>query len=115
MALQLPTDGCLLFQGDSITAAKRDLDGSSDPGQGFVSRMAHALAGTHPNLRVANRGISGSRAADLAQRWQEDSLALQPDVVSVLVGVNDTWRRFDRDDPTSAAAFEAWLALAGVS
>ncbi|WP_327657111.1 SGNH/GDSL hydrolase family protein [Streptomyces sp. NBC_00483] len=106
MALQLPTTGCLLFQGDSITAAKRDLDDSSDLGHGFVVRIAQTLAGTHPNLRVTNRGVSGNRAADLVRRWQDDSLALQPDLVSIMVGVNDTWRRFDRNDPTSAGTYE---------
>ncbi|MFI6875187.1 SGNH/GDSL hydrolase family protein [Streptomyces sp. NPDC050400] len=106
MAFQLPTDGCLLFQGDSITAAKRDPGDSSDLGHGFVSRIAHTLAGTRPDLRVVNRGISGDRAADLARRWQEDTLTQRPDLVSVLVGVNDTWRRFDRDDPTSTDAYE---------
>ncbi|MEU9652080.1 SGNH/GDSL hydrolase family protein [Streptomyces sp. NPDC048110] len=106
MALQLPTRGCLLFQGDSITASQRDPDDGAALGHGFVSRIARALASSHPQLRVVNRGVSGDRVSDLVRRWQEDCLALQPSVVSVLVGVNDTWRRFDRDDPTPVEAYE---------
>ncbi|MET9105394.1 SGNH/GDSL hydrolase family protein [Streptomyces zhihengii] len=106
MASHLPAAGLLLFQGDSITAAKREADIPSDLGRGYVRRVAHALADTHPDLQVVNRGVSGNRAADLAERWQNDTLALKPQLVSVLIGVNDTWRRFDRDDPTSVTAYE---------
>ena len=44
-----------------------------------------------PNLRVFNRGISGHKVFQLANRWQQDCIDLQPDVLSILIGVNDIW------------------------
>jgi len=53
-----------------------------------------------------NRGISGNRVKDLQDRWQADCIALKPDWVSILIGINNTWRRYDSNDPTSTADFE---------
>lgn len=66
------------------------------------------LTAARPDLGLhwLNRGISGNRAVDLAGRWQEDCLDLRPDVISILIGVNDCWRRFDANDPTPAEDFE---------
>lgn len=91
----------LLFTGDSVTDAER----RSTPdglGEGYV----HLLAETLPQHRVLNTGISGNRVRDLVERWDDDVLAHDPEVVTVLIGVNDMWRRFDSDDPTTAAEFE---------
>ena len=57
-------------------------------------------------VQFFNRGISGNRAKDLKQRWQEDALNLQPTWISILIGINDTWRRYDSNDPTSTEAYE---------
>ncbi len=57
-------------------------------------------------VRFINRGISGDRVIDLHNRWQKDCLDLQPTWVSILIGINDTWRRYDCNDPTSAQEFE---------
>ncbi|MGW0784665.1 SGNH/GDSL hydrolase family protein [Streptomyces sp. NPDC002913] len=107
MSIQLPGSAGILFQGDSITAAGRDPGGADDLGHGYVRLVADALAASHPSARVHNRGVSGDRAADLLRRWDQDTLALRPAVLSVLVGVNDTWRRYDRGETTSPEAFEA--------
>lgn len=96
----------LLFIGDSIT----DCDHANDPddlGNGYVRLIAEHMAAHEPAWRVLNRGISGNRVPDLRARFDADCLALRPDVVTVYVGVNDTWRAFDQDDPTSAEDFEA--------
>jgi lysophospholipase L1-like esterase len=94
----LPDNPVLLFQGDSITDCLRDRtrDGPNDPvalGAGYVGRIAGDLLALRPGagLKIYNRGISGDRTVDLLGRWRRDALALQPDVVSILVGVNDTW------------------------
>ena len=58
------------------------------------------------NVTFINRGISGNQVKDLQARWQEDALDLNPDVLSILIGINDTWRRFDANDPTSTQAYE---------
>jgi acyl-CoA thioesterase-1 len=96
--LVLPAKAVVLFQGDSITDCTRDRtrSGPNDPstlGAGYAGRVAGDLL-AQPNAagwRFYNRGISGDRVVDLLGRWRRDALALQPDLVSILVGVNDTW------------------------
>jgi len=92
----------ILFQGDSVTDCGRRED-PNGLGDGYALAVSQAL----PGARVLNRGISGNRAKDLAARWQADCLDLYPDVVSILIGINDVWRRYDSNDPTADAAFEA--------
>ena len=58
-------------------------------------------------MRFVNRGISGNRVKDLRARWDKDCIDLKPDWVSILIGINDTWRRYDSNDPTSVDSFEA--------
>ncbi len=86
----------VLFQGDSITDASRGTDDSHRDqlmGDGYVHLIAADCGGHHPELGLAffNRGRSGNKVADLAARWQADTIDLKPDVVSILVGVNDVW------------------------
>lgn len=94
----------LVFAGDSITDAGRDRSDDGSYGDGYVSLIVDALGG---DATVINRGIAGDRAVDLERRWTEDVLAARPDILTVYVGVNDMWRRFDSDDPTPVAAYEA--------
>jgi len=101
----LPQAGRLLFHGDSITAAGRQPGQDAVLGQGYVRLIADALRTTHPDLHVANRAVSGFRVRDLRAHWADDVLAQAPDVLSVMVGVNDTWRRYDSGDPTSVADY----------
>jgi lysophospholipase L1-like esterase len=96
----------VLFIGDSVTDCGRRTDPDVGIGNGYVREVARILRGTGSRATVRNRGIDGSRAKDLRSRWTTDCIQLRPDVISVLVGVNDTWRRYDSDDPTTAAAFE---------
>ncbi|GAA2222885.1 SGNH/GDSL hydrolase family protein [Promicromonospora sukumoe] len=93
----------LVFVGDSITDAGRDRADATSLGDGYVRLVAAAL----PGAQVRNLGIGGDRAVDLEARWDRDVAASAPDVLTLYVGVNDTWRRFDADDPTSAEDFEA--------
>lgn len=99
----------VLFIGDSITDCGRERDDADSLGAGYVARVAewHGLENPGAQVRFVNRGISGNRVADLRRRWSADCLELEPDVVSIMIGVNDTWRRYDRDDPTSAEDFAA--------
>jgi lysophospholipase L1-like esterase len=105
--LSLAAGAKILFQGDSITDAGRS--GSKDRdnalGGGYVSMCAKML--TAKGFTVINRGIGGNRIYDLEARWTPDCVALQPDLVSIMIGINDTWRRFDRNMISSAADFEA--------
>lgn len=79
----------ILFQGDSITACHRNGD---DLGQGYAMLAAKALEKKYPGrFRFVNRGVSGDRVTDLYERRQADILDVKPDVLSILVGVNDVW------------------------
>jgi lysophospholipase L1-like esterase len=83
----------ILFQGDSITDGNRGR--SEDPnhilGHGYVFIIAAQYGATFPerNLTFINRGISGNKVTDLEKRWQQDTIHLKPDVLSILIGVND--------------------------
>lgn len=109
MALPFLTNDTILFTGDSITDAGRLRDVPSDLGRGYAMIAAGLLQSRHPelNLTFLNRGISGDRVGDLQARWPQDCLDLKPDWVSILIGANDTWRRFDQNKPTSAEDYAA--------
>ena len=91
-----------IFIGDSVTDCDRiDLPPFGD---GYVKRIAESgkLSGS-----IINVGTSGHRLVDLVERWQRDVLDQTPTRLSVNIGINDTWRRYDDNDPTSADEFEA--------
>lgn len=88
-----PRGARILFQGDSITDGNRGRN--SDPnhilGHGYqfiiAARFGSRLA--ERDLTFLNRGISGNTVLDLEKRWREDTIELRPDILSVLIGVND--------------------------
>lgn len=92
----------ILFQGDSITDAGRNR-GISQPnsdaalGHGYAWLAAAQLLINMPkaDLRIYNRGNSGNKVYQLAERWQVDCLDLKPNVLSILIGVNDFWHTLD--------------------
>lgn len=83
----------ILFQGDSITDGNRgrNKDPNHIMGHGYAFAVASRVGADFAtsNLVFHNRGISGNRITDLEKRWQTDTLDLNPDIVSVLVGIND--------------------------
>jgi len=95
-------NNCFLFQGDSITDAGRDkkrVNNANEPsalGTGFVFLAASQLLAEYfeAKPRIFNGGISGNKVYQLAERWDTDCISLKPDVVSILVGVNDYWHTF---------------------
>ena len=91
----------ILFQGDSITDGNRgrSLDPNHILGHGYVFITAARHGATFPQLKLEffNRGVSGNTVLDLEKRWQEDALDLKPDLLSVLVGVNDSGRKVPLD------------------
>lgn len=98
----------ILFTGDSITDCGRVRENAGHLGFGYAAFTAAQLQllSASPELKIYNRGISGNRVRDLLARVQADLLDLRPTVISILIGINDTWRRYDSKDATSAAAFE---------
>jgi lysophospholipase L1-like esterase len=97
----------IVFIGDSITDAGRREDPDRHLGHGYVRLVSEALAARGDDRPIVNTGISGDRAVDLRARWERDALAHDPELLSVYVGVNDTWRRYDAGDPTPVERFES--------
>lgn len=104
----LTKDGVIVIQGDSITDAGRFGD-PEQLGGGYARMVAKYIENFYPDLsmKVYNKGISGNRSGDLVRRWQTDTLELKPTVVTILIGINDTWRAFDSGDPTAVETYAA--------
>ncbi len=110
----------ILFQGDSVTDVNRDrrrqaqANDSAALGRGYPLIVASELLRDGPKRgwNVLNRGISGNRVPHLEQRWQADCIELKPDLVSILIGVNDIWHKLGgRYDGTVASYREGYAAL----
>jgi CubicO group peptidase (beta-lactamase class C family) len=100
-----PPHARVLFQGDSITDMGRGR--TADPnhilGHSYVFLIAAEQAAAYPNQDVTfiNRGVSGNTVPDLAARWQADALDQKPDVLSILIGINDVAHSFRKNLPFS--------------
>ncbi len=90
-----------VFIGDSVTDCGRLIEPPFGDGYVFNIAQSGRLAG-----EIINVGTSGHRLVDLENRWNTDVLARNPTLVSVAIGINDTWRRYDDNDPTSVEDFE---------
>ena len=103
--------GCtILFQGDSITDAGRSYEvavPNAQLGFGYAMLAAAQLTGSYPEkeLKIYNRGVSGDHVINLYARWRRDTIALAPDVISILIGINDIWRDFDSNCGIDAARY----------
>jgi lysophospholipase L1-like esterase len=105
----------LLFQGDSITDAGRSREAAAEAnsqpalGNGYAWLAASQLLVDRPSdgIKIFNRGISGNKVPDLDARWQAECIDLKPNVLSILIGVNDIWRTFDRGYDGTAETYEA--------
>jgi len=100
----IPKGTTILFQGDSITDAGRDraqyyANSHSGMGNGYVYQIVTELLAIHPGdqINCYNRGISGNKVYQLAARWKDDCLNLNPQVLSILIGVNDFWHTLRSD------------------
>lgn len=96
--IKLEKDSVILFQGDSITDMfrKYDCNQCNTPeqmGMGYALFTASTLLSDYPDkqLKIYNRGVGGNKVYQLRDRWELDTLAIQPDVLSILIGVNDFW------------------------
>ncbi|HNX14617.1 MAG TPA: SGNH/GDSL hydrolase family protein [Oscillospiraceae bacterium] len=98
----------ILFQGDSITDAGRDRSNPHDLGPGYPKYAAQYIQEQHPNkmFEFVNLGISGDQTKDLLARWKTDCVDIQPDLVSIHIGVNDTWHHAPKRDWLLDAQFE---------
>jgi lysophospholipase L1-like esterase len=98
----LKKENIILFQGDSITDSGRNKEDSSYNnsealGSGYPMLAGAALLEKYPehSLKIFNKGISGNKVYQLAERWEKDCLEIKPDILSILIGVNDIWHKLD--------------------
>ena len=91
--IELKPNQTILFTGDSITAAGRGEPAYGPLGYGYVHFAGNMLLARYPqlNLNIINTGVSGNTIEDLKGRWRRDCIEHQPDILSVLIGVNDVW------------------------
>jgi len=110
----ITNNSTMLFQGDSITDCGRSRDTAANPndlnalGQGYAKMAASELLSSRPSdgLQIFNRGISGNRIVDLYARIKCDITNLKPDVLSILIGVNDTWHGMMSNNGVEVPKFE---------
>jgi lysophospholipase L1-like esterase len=99
-----------LFQGDSITDGNRgrSLDWNHVLGHGYAYLIAARLWYDHTDkdFHFFNRGISGNKVTDLAARWQDDTIAIKPDLLSILVGANETLAAVQGSKDFTAESYE---------
>jgi len=116
--VQLQAGQTVLFQGDSITDAGRDREnqGAANDlgalGHGYPMFLTYQLLRDYAQhgLSIYNRGISGHKVPDLSARWQADCIDLKPDLLSILVGVNDIWHKLDGKYDGTVADYEEGFA-----
>ena len=102
----------VLFQGDSITDCGRnkesEINMAAHLGFGYPNLVGGKLLFDHAGemYRCINKGISGNRVVDLYARWKIDALNFSPDVISILIGVNDVWHEVSRQNGVENERFE---------
>ncbi|MBQ8209391.1 MAG: GDSL family lipase [Clostridia bacterium] len=102
----------VLFQGDSVTDCDRNRELTAtypeNMGEGYAKRFKDLYDTLFPDNKVnfINRGISGNRVRDLLDRYDDDFKAVNPDFISIMIGINDTWRGYDSDEFCSPERFE---------
>lgn len=93
----------VLFHGDSITDAGRDREDKYSLA-GYVRMISGPLAAM--GIETFNRAVSGERTGEMLSHFARDCEEVRPDLVSILIGINDTWRRYDSNAPTTVEDFE---------
>ena len=85
----------IVFQGDSITDAGRDKRNYHDMGNGYPKYASALIREAFPDTEIEfiNQGISGNRTDQLFDRLYPDAIAFEPDIISILIGINDIWHR----------------------
>ena len=86
----------ILFQGDSVTDAGRDRSNPADMGEGYPRYASAMIQDSYPDgeFEFVNLGISGNRTEHLVERLDTDFIEVQPDIVSIMIGINDVWHHY---------------------
>ena len=102
----MKTTKTILFQGDSITDAGRSREDNANKGIGYPTLVAGELGLEYPNqYNIYNRGVSGNRVVDLYARIKADIINLKPDIMSILIGVNDVWHELELNNGVDAEKY----------
>jgi lysophospholipase L1-like esterase len=117
--IQLAKGQTILFQGDSITDAGRNkedmgFNAGRNLGSGYPVLAAASLLRKYASLdmKIYNKGISGNKVFQLAERWDKDCIEIKPDILSILIGVNDIWHKLNgRYDGTVEIYRRDYIAL----
>lgn len=102
----------ILFQGDSITDALRSRENDFWMGIGYATMTAGKIGFDYPGkYQFLNRGVSGNRSTDLYARIKSDTINLKPDILTVLIGVNDVWHEVEHQNGVSGPKYEMILEM----
>lgn len=102
----------ILFQGDSITDAGRAREDGFDTGRGYPTLVSAKLGFEYAGeYEFLNRGISGNRSIDVLARVKEDIINLKPDVMSLLIGINDVWHELARRNGVDAQLYAKYCDI----
>lgn len=102
----------IVFQGDSITDGERNRSNDKYMGSGYATMTAGKIAVDYPGeYCFFNRGISGNRSVDLYARIKKDVLNLEPDILTVMIGINDVWHEFKSQNGVGVQKYEMLLDL----
>lgn len=95
----------VLFTGDSITECERSI--LHPLGTGYVRNIAQSLKKKYPelNISIKNTGVSGNTTGDLLGRFRKDCTDHRPDVLSILIGINDLWRQYGTELDMTMAVY----------
>ena len=98
----------IIFQGDSITDAGRDKRNYHDMGNGYPKYASQLIKADFPDadIEFINMGISGNRTDQLFDRLYPDAIDFEPDVISILIGINDIWHRHSHNIKTTDEQLE---------
>ena len=98
----------ILFQGDSVTDAGRDRSNPADMGEGYPKFASAMIQDSYSDdsFEFVNLGIGGNRTEHLVARLESDFIAIQPDIVSIMIGINDVWHHYSHGIETTDEQFE---------
>ena len=98
----------ILFQGDSVTDAGRDRSNPADLGEGYPKFASAMIQDSYPDddFEFVDLGISGNRTEHLVARLESDFIEIQPDIVSIMIGINDVWHHYSHAIETTDEQFE---------
>ena len=99
----------ILFQGDSVTDAGRDRSNPADLGEGYPKFASAMIQDSYPDteFEFVDLGISGNRTEHLVARLESDFIEIQPDIVSIMIGINDVWHHYSHAIETTDEQFES--------